>query len=91
MNAIFADAGYWIALFNPHDGLHAKALTVARATQGRRIVTSQLVLTEFLNYYASRGSYDPYPYNCPRGQETEGPTRKRWPETFLLALVGCSP
>jgi predicted nucleic acid-binding protein len=55
MNAIFADTGYWIALFNPRDDLHAKALTVARITQGRLIVTSQLVLTEFLNYYASLG------------------------------------
>jgi len=55
MNAIFADTGYWIALFNPRDDLHAKALTVARVTQGRPIVTSQMVLTEFLNYYASLG------------------------------------
>ncbi len=55
MSAIFADTGYWIALFNPRDDLHAKALTVARVTQGRPIVTSQLVLTEFLNYYASLG------------------------------------
>jgi uncharacterized protein len=55
MNAIFADTGYWIALFNPRDDLHAKALTVARVTQNRPIVTSQMVLTEFLNYYASLG------------------------------------
>ena len=55
MNALFADTGYWIALFNPRDDLHVKALTVARVTQGRPIVTSQMVLTEFLNYYASLG------------------------------------
>jgi predicted nucleic acid-binding protein len=55
MNAIFADTGYWIALFNPRDDLHAKALTISRAIQGRPIVTSQMVLTEFLNYYASLG------------------------------------
>jgi len=41
MNAIFADTGYWIALFNPRDDLHDKALTVARVTQDRPIVTSQ--------------------------------------------------
>jgi len=40
MNAIFADTGYWIALFNPRDDLHVKALTVARVAQGRSIVTS---------------------------------------------------
>ena len=55
MNAIFADTGYWIALFNPRDDLHAKVLTVARATQARLIVSSQMVLTEFLNYYATLG------------------------------------
>jgi predicted nucleic acid-binding protein len=55
MNAIFADAGYWIALFNPRDQLHTKAIAVSRAVQNRLIVTSQLVLIEFLNYYASLG------------------------------------
>lgn len=55
MNAIFADTGYWIALFNPRDDLHATALRISRAIQGRPIVTSQMVLTEFLNYYAALG------------------------------------
>ena len=55
MNAVFADAGYWIALFNPRDRLHDIATAVSRAIQNRSIVTSQLVLMEFLNYYASLG------------------------------------
>jgi predicted nucleic acid-binding protein len=55
MNAVFADAGYWIALFNPRDQLHNKAVGAAQVTQGRLIVTSQMVLTEFLNHYASFG------------------------------------
>jgi predicted nucleic acid-binding protein len=55
MNAVFADAGYWIALFNPRDQLHAKAITVSTTLQGRPIVTSQMVLTEFLNHYAALG------------------------------------
>ena len=55
MNAVFADAGYWIALFNPRDQLHAKAIVVSQSMQNRPIVTSQLVLMEFLNYYASLG------------------------------------
>ena len=55
MNALFADTGYWIALFNPRDDLHAKALTVSHAIQGRPILTSQMVLAEFLNYYAALG------------------------------------
>ncbi len=55
MNGVFADAGYWIALFNPRDQLHDKAVVAAQVTQARLIVTSQMVLTEFLNHYASFG------------------------------------
>ena len=55
MNAVFADAGYWIALFNPRDQLHTRAIAVSQSTQNRSIVTSQLVLMKFLNYYASLG------------------------------------
>ena len=55
MNAVFADAGYWIALFNPRDQLHDKAVVAAQVTQERPLVTSQMVLTEFLNHYASFG------------------------------------
>lgn len=55
MSAVFADTGYWIALFNPRDALHAKATAVAQTIQGSLLVTSQMVFTEFLNYYASLG------------------------------------
>ena len=55
MNAVFADAGYWMALFNPRDQLHTKALTISNSLQGRTIITSQMVLTEFLNHYAALG------------------------------------
>ena len=55
MNAVFADAGYWIALFNPRDQLHTQALTIGTTLQGRPIITSQMVLTEFLNHYAALG------------------------------------
>lgn len=48
MNEVFADAGYWIALFHPRDRHHSKALAVSQTIKGRRIVTSQAVLTEFL-------------------------------------------
>ena len=55
MNAVFADAGYWIALFNPRDQLHDQAVVASQVTQERPMVTSQMVLTEFLNHYASFG------------------------------------
>ncbi len=44
MTVVFADAGYWIALFNPRDTLHTKALVASMATQAQLIVTSQMVL-----------------------------------------------
>ena len=55
MNEIFADAGYWIALFHPRDRLHSKALAISRTVGRRRLVTTQAVLTEFLNHFAAFG------------------------------------
>jgi predicted nucleic acid-binding protein len=55
MKSVFADAGYWIALLNPRDNLHAKARDVSISLGTFRIVTSEMVLTEVLNAFASRG------------------------------------
>lgn len=57
MRSVFADANYWIAIVNPKDNLHAKARQ-ASATLGRtRIVTSEMVLAEVLNAFASKGEF----------------------------------
>lgn len=56
MRSVFADTGYWIALINPHDSLHAKAMKAARQV-GSTIVTSDMVLTEVLNMFAERGQH----------------------------------
>lgn len=55
MTRVFADAGYWIALLNPKDGLHAKARQVSGKLGRSRIVTSEMVLTEVLNAFAGKG------------------------------------
>jgi predicted nucleic acid-binding protein len=52
----FADAGFWIALANPRDSLHSSATAAAASLQGRKIITTQVVLAEFLNDMAGRGS-----------------------------------
>ena len=49
MRAVFADATYWIALFNPRDSLHATANSVSSELGQTRIVTSEMVLIEVLN------------------------------------------
>jgi len=54
---IFADTGYWIALLNPGDNLHQKAINLAQALQPAHIVTSEMVLTEVLNDFSKRGEY----------------------------------
>jgi len=59
MIPIFADASYWIALIFPRDTHHSTALRLAKRliSDRRTIVTSQSVLTEFLNFFASFGAY----------------------------------
>lgn len=55
MKEVFADTGYWIALFDPKDILNGKAKTVSEGLGEVIIVTSEMVLTEFANYFTRRG------------------------------------
>jgi predicted nucleic acid-binding protein len=50
---LFADSFYWIALANPADACHQE---VTRFSQMHHVlVTTDEVLTEFLNYFAGAG------------------------------------
>lgn len=49
MRTVFADANYWIGLFNPKDVLHAPAVAASRGLWRTRLVTSEMVLVEVLN------------------------------------------
>lgn len=59
MRTVFADANYWIGLFNPKDQLHDAAMAASRTLTRTRLVTSEMVLVEVLNglaeYPALRG------------------------------------
>ena len=55
MTAVFADAGYWIALWRPRDALHGRAVTVSESLGPVAVVTTQMVLTEALNAMATTG------------------------------------
>lgn len=55
MERVFADTGYWIALLNSRDGLHQRASAVSRDFSLDQIVTSEMVLTEFLNSFSDYG------------------------------------
>ena len=49
MSEVFADAGYWIAMLDARDRLHERATAAAEMIGDRRIVTTQMVLTEVLD------------------------------------------
>jgi predicted nucleic acid-binding protein len=57
MDRVFGDTGYWISLLNPRDELHEKATQVAHEFESDRVVTSEMVLTEFLNSFSDYGPH----------------------------------
>lgn len=57
MKTIFADTGYWIALLDPQDTLHQKAINLSIALAQEHICTSEMVFTEVLNHFAKRGNF----------------------------------
>ena len=57
MPPVFADAGYWIALWDPEDSLHEHAAAIAEDVGYDTIITTQLVLIEALNYMSGRGAF----------------------------------
>ncbi len=59
MRRVFADTSYWIALVNPRDQLHAKAVSVTWQLSSVRILTSEMVLTEVLNSFSDAGPLRP--------------------------------
>jgi predicted nucleic acid-binding protein len=56
LKTIFVDSFYWIGLTNPKDQLHQKAVDVQKKLNNVDLVTTELVLIEFLNYFCSYGS-----------------------------------
>ncbi len=57
MNVVFADTFYWIAFTNAQDLAHEQVKAFTRSERPRLIVTTEEVLTEYLNYFASWGSH----------------------------------
>lgn len=48
MKVVFADTGYWVALINPRDDWHSRALEASNVLGKTRIVTTEMVLDELL-------------------------------------------
>lgn len=50
MREIFVDTNYWLALINPFDQWHEAAIRAKAGIGAARLVTTELVLVEVLNY-----------------------------------------
>lgn len=57
MKTVFADTCYWIALLNSKDQTHDIAVRVSKGLATYRLLTTEEVLTELLNYFGARGPY----------------------------------
>lgn len=55
MRTVFADTFYWIALISPRDQWHQKAREVSPSLKDARLITSEPVLVELLNYFSGYG------------------------------------
>lgn len=52
MSRLFVDTAYLVALINPRDQLRTKALAVRAEFKSRRLLVTESVLVETLNYFA---------------------------------------
>lgn len=55
MKMVFADTGYWIALANPRDKLHGRAIEATQNVARAKIITTEMVLVELLNSFSESG------------------------------------
>lgn len=53
MNSVFADTGFWVAIINPKDRWHLQALDLLVSLDLRQVrtYTSEMVMTELLNFF----------------------------------------
>jgi predicted nucleic acid-binding protein len=54
MTAVFADTFYWIALADFSDSFHERALALTAEHATQPLVTTDEVLTEYLNYFGGQ-------------------------------------
>jgi uncharacterized protein len=52
---VFADTMYWVALINPNDQWHGPAHAAQTSFHNVRLVTTDVILLEVLNFFAEHG------------------------------------
>ncbi len=55
LQMLFADTFYWVALLNPRDPFYARVASFSLALGTTRLVTTDEVLTEVLNWFSRSG------------------------------------
>jgi uncharacterized protein len=56
MRTLFVDTSYWVAQSNTRDQWHHRALEIEQQLTNSQLITTELVLVEFLNYFCSFGA-----------------------------------
>ncbi len=93
MKLVFADTVYWSALLTRSDDLHPKAIQLSQSLDGVQIVTSDLVLIEFLNAVAGRGPQSRFMASSSVESLLKNPetmVERLTPESLQAALKLCS-
>jgi predicted nucleic acid-binding protein len=54
---VFADTFYWVAVLSPRDPFHAQVMSWGRNRGTTRLITTDEVLTEVLNWFSGAGPY----------------------------------
>ena len=57
MKETFADTSHFVAIFHPSDQLHEKAVSVEKSLIATRLITTDFVLVEVLNYFSEFQEY----------------------------------
>jgi predicted nucleic acid-binding protein len=54
---VFADTFYWVAVLSPRDPFHAQVMSWGRSRGNTRLITTDEVVTEVLNWFSGLGPY----------------------------------
>lgn len=57
MRTVFADTFYWVSLLDPRDKWHERSTQVSRSLGAVRLVTTEAVLIEFVNFFSEYGAH----------------------------------
>ncbi len=55
MKVAFVDTLYFVALFNPRDQWHERAIAATKAVSETKLITTEDVLVELLNFFSEYG------------------------------------